>query len=119
MSATLRWSSPRDELRVAFPGAHKGEAALVRVRPDSVRVSAPGKPDRMWPLSAAPLLPRRMEMDVPHAGRPVLRIEGLDHPVTLPSRKLPASLEFTKELKLEGFSARTGPRPSPPAAGER
>jgi hypothetical protein len=73
----------------------------------------------MWPLSAAPLLPRRLEIYVPHAGKPLLRVEGLDRPVTLPSRKLPASLEFTRELKLEEFSARTGPRPAPPAPGER
>jgi hypothetical protein len=115
----LRWSSPGDELRIAFPGAHKDDVGLVRVSPGSVRVSAPGKPDRMWPLSAAPLLPRRLQMNVPHAGRPTLHIEGLDRPVTLPSRKLPASLEYTKGLELEGFSARSGPRPDPPAAGER
>lgn len=119
MTATLRWSSVEDELRITFPGTQKSEEGFVAIRPGSVRISAPGKLERMWPLSAAPLLPRRVELEVPHAGRPVIRIEGLEEPLTLPSRKFPGALEFSKSLKLDEFTARTGPQPRPHEASSR
>jgi hypothetical protein len=93
-------------------GDAKAESRLV-IRPGSVELTPAGRPRRSWRLTGAPLLPRAVQIISPHAGRPVLMMDGLDDPIPLPSSALPTAIEFSKAAAPRDFSVGSGPPPRP------
>lgn len=114
---TATWSTLADEVVLKFPADAGKKEHRLAIRPGSIVLEAGDGPRRSWQLSGAPLLSRAVEILSPHAGKPVLRLEGLDDPIELPSPRLPRSIAFRKTTRLQDFSARSGPPPRPEGAG--
>ncbi len=108
----LNWSSREDRVEILLPGSRDEKPRRIRLTPGIVEVTS-ATATRRYTVLGAPLLKRELLLEAPHAGRALLKLEGLSSPVPLPSRRFPVSIHLIGGASFKSFSAGTGPRQRP------